>query len=422
MCRAEVVITGMGIVSPVGIGCKEFWTALMAGRSGVRRIEFGDCSRLPIQVAAEVRDFHPQTFVANRKSLKVMSRDAQLGMAAAALACREAGIAPGNVDPDRFGVVLGAGRICEPLVQSQGSFGACMVGDRFDFGLWGSRGLAATFPLAFLRVCPNMTASHISIAQDARGPNNTIHHAEVSSLLALGEATEVIRRGMADVMLAGGASWEMHLFDCVHRCVVGILSPRQEPPAAVMRPFDARRDGQVWGEGAAIFVLESRRHAEARRARILARVLAWASTCETPAHNGTLRGSALRRVIQLAMARSGLDRGDLGHVNAHGLSTVREDRLEAQALADVLPGVPVTALKSYFGNLGAAGAAMEVAASVLSFQHARVPATLNYEHPDPACPVAVIHGGPMPCHAAAALSLTWLPQGQAAAIVLGSTE
>jgi 3-oxoacyl-[acyl-carrier-protein] synthase II len=422
MRGSEVVITGMGVVSPIGIGHEAFWAALIAGRSGVRRMELLDASSLPLRLAAEVRDFNPRAFVANRKSLKVMSRDAQLGMAAADLACRDAGIAPGAVDPDRFGIVLGAARICMPLDESERTYGSCMVDGRFDFRLWGSRAVAASFPLAFLRLCPNMIASHISIAHDARGPNNTIHQAEISSLLALGEAAEVIRRGTADVMLAGGASSEMHLFDCIRRCVMGILSPRQADPAAVMRPFEARRDGQVWGEGAAIFVLESRRHAEARRARIVARMLAWASTCEAAASNGGPRGIGLRRAIRLALARSGLSPCDLGHVNAHGVSTVRDDRIEAHALGDTLPTVPVTALKSYFGNLGAAGAAMEVAGSVLSFSHAQVPATLNYEQPDPECPIVVIHGGPMPCRASAALSVTWLPIGQAAAIVLAPAE
>jgi 3-oxoacyl-[acyl-carrier-protein] synthase II len=412
----------MGVVSPIGIGREAFWAALVSGQSGVRRMELVDPSSLPSPLAAEVRDFDPRAYVVNRKSLKVMSRDAQLGMAAAALACRDAGLAPGAVDPDRFGVVLGAARICNPLEESQRTYGACMVGSRFDFGLWGTRAVAASFPLGFLRVCPNMIASHISIAHDARGPNNTIHQTEVSSVLALGEAAGVIRRGAADVMLAGGASSEMHIFDCVRRCVMGILSPRQEDPASVVRPFDACRDGQVWGEGAAIFVLESRRHAEARRAGIHARILACASTCEAAAHNGSPRGLSIRRAVRLALAQAGLRPADLGHVNAHGLSTIRDDRIEAHAIRDTLPTVPVTALKSYFGNLGAAGAAMEIAASVLSFSHAQVPPTLNYEQPDPECPIQVIHGAPLACRAAAALSLTWLPAGQAAAIVLAPAE
>lgn len=419
MRGSEVVITGVGVVSPIGIGREEFWAALCGKRSGIGLIGFPNASSLPAPLAAEVRDFDPKTYVAHRKSLKVMSRDAQLGVAAAVLACRDAGISAGKVDPERFGIVLGADQICSSLWESEVTYGRCIVDGRFDFRLWGTEALAASFPLGFLRVLPNMIASHISIVHDARGPNNTIHQGEISSLLAVNEAAGVIQRGVADVMMAGGASSQLHPLDCLRRCAMGILSPRQEDPATVVRPFDASRDGQVWGEGSAIFVLENRRHAEARGAKILARLLGCSSTCEPVAGNGGPRGDSLRRAIRLSLERAGLRHGDLGHVNAHGLSMIREDRIEAQAIHDAAPAIPVTAVKSYFGNLGAAGAAMEMAASVLSFTQGVVPPTLNYERPDPACPISVIHGEPMACESVSALSVTWMPVGQAAAVVLG---
>ena len=143
----------------------------------------------------------------------------------------------------------------------------------FDFSRWGKEGMAASFPLNFLKVLPNMIASHVSIAQDARGPNNTIHQGEVSGLLAVAEAASVIRRGAADAMLAGGASSQLSPFDCVRHCMMGDISRRQDDPAAAMRPFDADRDGQVWGEGAAAFILESRPHAEAAGPR------SWRACC-----------------------------------------------------------------------------------------------------------------------------------------------
>jgi 3-oxoacyl-[acyl-carrier-protein] synthase II len=419
MRGSEVVISGVGVVSPIGVGREAFWAALLAGRSGVGRMSGLDASPLPVRVAAEVRGFDPKAFIANRKSLKVMSRDAQLGMAAAALACRDAGLAAGGVDPDRFGIVLGADRICGPISESEVTYGGCFVDGRFQFQRWVSSAMAS-YPLGFLRVLPNMIASHISIVHDARGPNNTIHQSEISSLLAVHEAAGVIDRGVADVMMAGGASSQLHVFDYVRRSAMGILSPREEDPAAVSRPFDAGRDGQVWGEGAAILILEARRHAEARGARIHARLPAGAATCESAAHNGYCQGGSLGRAMQLALERAGLRAADVGHVNAHGLSTVRDDRIEAKAIHATLPGVPVTALKSYFGNLGAAGAAMQLAASVLAFRQGQVPATLNYERPDPECPVPVIRGGPMPSAAAAALALAWMPVGQAAALVVAA--
>ena len=231
---------------------------------------------MPPQLFGEIRDFDAKKFVANRKGLKVMSRNAQLGIAASSLACRDAAIAAGKLDPERFGVVLGADGICSPIQESETTYGVCLVDGRFDFQLWGTKGMDASFPLGFLRVLPNMVASHVSIAQDARGPNNTIHEGEISSLLAVIESASVIQRGMADVMLAGGASRQIHQLDFLRRLTMGNLSPRYEEPASVVRPFDARRDGYVWSEGAAVLVLESRRHAESRKAKVLARVKGWA--------------------------------------------------------------------------------------------------------------------------------------------------
>jgi 3-oxoacyl-[acyl-carrier-protein] synthase II len=422
MPTAEVVITGVGVVSPIGVGREVFWAALLAGDCGIGPVTQTNLSGMQPQLAGEVRNFDAKLFVANRKALKVMSRDAQLGIAASTLACRDAGIATGKIDPERFGVVLGADQICSPIQESEDTYAVCMVDGRFDFRLWGTKGMAASFPLGFLRVLPNMVASHVSIAQDARGPNNTIHEGEISSLLAVTESASVIQRGQADVMLAGGASSQMHPLDFVLRIAKGHLSPRYEDPASVVRPFDARRDGYVWSEGAAVLVLESRGHAESRGAKILAKLKGWAAAYEPLNSHGSLSGSGLRRVIAAALDRSAIKPNELGHVNAHGLSTLRDDALEAAVLSNFLPETPVTALKGHFGNLGAAGAAMEMAASVLAVQEGCVPAVRNYEHPDPACPLRLVRDQPLATSRADALCLTWMPRGQAAATVVGPSE
>jgi 3-oxoacyl-[acyl-carrier-protein] synthase II len=419
MRRAEIVITGVGVVSPIGIGREAFWDALLAGHCGIGPVTQTNLSGMPPQLVGEVRNFDARMFVANRKSLKVMSRDAQLGIAASTLACRDAGISAGKIDPERFGVVLGADQVCSPIQESEATYGACVMNGRFDFQLWGTKGMAASFPLGFLRVLPNMVASHVSIAQDARGPNNTIHEGEISSLLAVAEAASVIQRGMADVMLAGGASSQMHPLDFVRRMAMGQLSPRRDDPATVVRPFDALRDGYVWSEGAAVLVLESRTHAESRGAKILARVKGCGAAFEAANSLGNLSGSGLRRAIAAAFEHAAVMPSDMGHVNAHGLSTVRDDALEAAVLADLLPQTPVTALKGHFGNVAAAGAVMELAASVLAIEKGCVPAVRNYEHPDPACPLRIIRDQPLAISRADALCLAWMPFGQAAAVVLG---
>lgn len=424
MPESDVVITGLGVVSPLGIGAEVFWQAIREGRSGVGPISLIDPTGLPVAIAAEVPDFAAKDYVAKsmRKSLKVMCRDAQLGVAACTLAAEDAGLAAGTVDADRFGIVLGADRICTPQADSEATYRACVIDGQFDFQRWGTEGLAATPPLSFLTVLPNMIASHVSIALDARGPNNTIHQCEVSSLLAIAEAASVIQRGAADVMVAGGASSQMNPIDCARRCAQGFLSPRQENPSQTMRPFDAGRDGQVWGEGAAVFVLEGRRHAEKRQARILAQVLGWASACEKlPRGNHRPTGSGLRQAIRQALRRAGVDgQGGIGHINAHGVSTIHDDRVEAQVLHELLPGVPVTAPKSYFGNLGAAGGAVEMAASVLGMTQRLIPPTLNYEHPDPDCPVQVVAKEPAKPTAPDALVLNATSAGQAVGVVLGN--
>ena len=393
----EVVVTGVGIVSPIGIGREAFWQSLAASQSGVGRIEGFDPSGLPVQMAAEVRNFEPKRLVAQRKQLKIMCRDAQLGVAAARLACQDAGLATGRIDPERFGVVLGADRICATLDDSEPSYRACMADGRFDFAHWWDRGASASFPLNFLKVLPNMIASHVSIAEDARGPNNTIHQGEASGLLAVAEAMSVIERGTTDVMLAGGASSQLNPFDCIRNFVMGRLTHRQDDPTAAMRPFDADRDGQVFGEGAAVFVLERRSHALARGAEILGCLRSAVSGCDGRIGEQPHRASAvsLRRAMQVALTEADVRNGHLGHVNAHGQSTTEDDAIEARAIAAVVADVPVTAPRSFFGNLGAAAGTMELAASLLGLRNRLVPPTLNYRRPDPNCPIRVVHGEPM---------------------------
>lgn len=413
----EVVVTGVGMVSPIGTGREQFWASLIHGTSGVRSIRQFDASVMPVRIGGEVEDFQPAAYVSKRKSLKLMSRDAQLGVAASTLACHDAQLVRGTVDPERLGVVLGADRISLDLDECAPTYLACLVENGFDFSRW-AQGMAKTFPLLFLKVLPNMIASHVAIEHDARGPNNTIHQGELSGLLAVAEACRTIQRGAADAMIVGGASSQINPFDWVRHCATGGLSRRQEDPADVLRPFDARRDGQVWGEGAAAVVLESRRHAEARGAEIRARVLASVSTWQPSASAAVSQGSGLAWAIAQALRRSGVAASELGHVNAHGLSTVEDDRLESRALADTVPDVPVFAPKSYFGNLGSAAGAVELAASVLSLESGLVPATLNYRQPDPECPIRPIADGPLRPRSATALTINWTRMGQATAVVL----
>ncbi len=413
----EIVITGMGVVSPIGIGAEAFWRSLCEGRSGVRRLALFDGGDLPPPIGAEVIDFEPKRFVRPRKSLKVMSRDIQLAFAAADMACRQAATGAKVIDPERLGVVFGADMIACDLSELHPAFTKCVVDGRFDFARWGPSAMAEMFPLWMLKYLPNMPACHIGIAQDARGPNNSLTLGEASSLAALCEATRILQRGQADVMIAGGAGCRIHPTIWAYRRAYH-LSERVDDPASAVRPFDAERDGMVYGEGAGALVLEGRSHAEARGAPILGRIGGFAAGFEPQPGGRNPDGRAVRQAIRQVLGSSGLKPKDIGHVNAHGLSTPLEDRLEAQAIHDALGDVPVTAPKSYFGNLGAGGGAVELITSLLAFQHGEVPPTLNYHKPDPDCPINVIRDEPMALNKPTALVLNQSRIVQSMALLL----
>ena len=417
--RCEVVVTGVGVVSPIGIGGDDFWTSLLAGRSGIRPISRFDSSSLPVAFGGEIADFDPKLWVRPRKSLKVMSREIQFGFAAADLAMGDAGITAGALAPERFGVVVGGDMIYADLEDLERTYRRALAGGAFDFSVWSEAIHDDLHPLWLLKHLPNMTASHIAIAHDARGPNNTIVLGDVSGLLAIGEAASVIRRGWADVMLAGGTGCRLHPMALVARGDA-LLSRRRDDCTRASRPFDLERDGLVNGEGAAMFVLESRDHAHRRGARIRSRLLSVASRCESAARGRALTGSALRLAIRTAIDRAGIGPGDIGHVNAHGASTRDMDRVEATAITAELGDIPVTAPKSVFGHLGAGGSAVELAASILGLEAGLVPATLNYESPDPDCPVAVVHGEPLADRPGTVVAVNLCSTGQAAAAVVAA--
>lgn len=416
----ETVITGIGIVSPIGVGRDAFRASLLSGTSGVGPITQFDPSGLPIRSAAEVRNFDAKQFVPQRKSLKVMARDAQLGVTASRLARQDAGLDSLPVDPDRFGIVLGADRICGSLEDSEAPYRACIVDGRFDFGRWAVEGMAATFPLSFLKVLPNMIASHVSIVLDARGPNNTIHHGEVSSLLAVIEGTMLIERGLADVVMVGGAASEMTPFDWSRFAVMGRLSARADQDGRAPRPFDRMRDGEVRGEGAAILVLEREKHALERGAKILGRIRGCGRTFDRD-ERGHGVTAAVARAVRSALQDADVDARSLGHVNADGRGTLQEDVWESRALAEILPDIPLTAPKSFFGNAGAATGAMELAASLVLASEKTVPRTLNHEFPDPECPAEVITSADYRTDKNLFLSLNYTPAGQAAAVIVETT-
>ena len=413
----DIVITGFGVVSPIGIGCEPFWESLATGTSGIRLVDLFDASSLRVRFGGQIPDFDAKQYVRPRKSLKVMSREIQLGFAAADLAMTDAGLTAGSVQPERFGVVYGSDMIYADLEDLAETYRRSAREGQFDFHLWSEAIHEELHPLWLLKHLPNMAASHIAIAHDARGPNNSIVLGDVSSLLAIAEAADVIRRGWADVMLAGCTGCRLHPTALVARGDA-LLSHRAEKYEAASRPFDRDRDGLVNGEGAGAILLEAREHAERRGARIRGELLAATARCEPRARRDGLTGASLRQAIRGVCAAAGLGPGQVGHVNAHGVGTVEMDRVEARAIAGELGDLPVTAPKSYFGHLGAGGGVVELAASILGLEQGLVPPTLNYEHPDPECPVNVVAGTPLAGRPPTAVKVNLCSTGQAVALAI----
>jgi len=388
----RVVLTGVGLVTPLGLDVASFWEALRGGRSGVRPIRSFDASALPVRFGGEVEGFDARLYIdkKDRKSLKMMVRTMQFAVAAAQLALDHGRVDKTRLDPARFGVLFGAGTI--PGVQEDlgpaAQVSADPAGDTVDLEKWGAHGIPLIPPMWMLSHVPNMSACHVSILHNAQGPINTITQTDAGGLLALGEAARVIGRDQADLMLVGGADTRINPISMVRQCLFSRLSRRNDAPAQACRPFDRCRDGIVLGEGAGVLVMEELGHARRRGARIYAEVVGFGA-----AFDADLTGRGLARAVQAALHEAGIEPGEVDHVNAHGLSTPTSDAWEARGLAEVFgrcsPPVPVFAPKSYFGSLGAASGTVELAASVLALVHGLVPATLNYDEPDPACPVTV---------------------------------
>jgi len=415
----DIVITGIGVVSPVGVGRQAFWEAVASGAGGIRPITGFDASGLAVRFGGQIIDFDPKLCVRPRKSLKVMSRDIQLGFAAADLAVADAALAAGAVEPGRVGVVFGGDMIYADIEDLESTYRLATAGGVFDYHRWAEAIQQEVHPLWLLKHLPNMTASHVAIAHDARGPNNSIVLGDVSGLLAIAEAASVIRRGWADVMIAGGTGCRLHPTAMVARGAAQ-LSHRGNDFASACRPFDLHRDGLVNGEGAGAVILESREHAMRRGASIIGRILATSSRCEPRARHDGVSGAALRQAIRAAREAAGLEPRDVGHVNAHGLSTIEMDRAEARAIVAELGDVPVTAPKSSFGHLGAGGGVVEMLASVLGLAAGIVPVTRSYRTPDPQCPVNVVHGVPLAGRPATALAVNACSTGQAVAVAVAA--
>lgn len=383
--RKRVVITGCGCISPVGNNVSDTWQALLAGRSGVDWITLFDASQHKTRFAAEVKGFDGAALFGSREARR-MDRFTQFALAASLEAIEQAKLRVEVLNRDRIGVVIGTGigGISTLLAQVEEMR---------------ARGPERVSPFLVPMMIADSAPATIAIQLGLRGPNMALATACASGANAIGEAAEMIRRGTADVMLAGGAEAAIVPVAMAALNVMGALSARNEAPQQASRPFDRERDGFVMGEGAGMLVLESLEHAQARGARILAELSGYGTSNDAyhisaPAENGA--GAALS--MQWALEDAGLSPEQIDYINAHGTSTPLNDKSETQAIKKVFGetaySIPVSSTKSMTGHLLGASGALEAVICVQVLQEQILPPTINYEYPDPECDLDYVPNQP----------------------------
>jgi 3-oxoacyl-[acyl-carrier-protein] synthase II len=374
--RERVVVTGLGVVSPVGLDPGEFWRSLVEGRSGIDTIQRFDASAFSTRIAGELKGFDPSRYM-EPKEIRRTDPFVQYAMAASQQACDQAGLKPGDVDPDRFAVVIGSGIGGITTLEAQ-------------HRILLERGPGRVSPFFVPMMIADMASGQVSMKFQAKGPNFATVSACSSGAHAVGEAFEILAQGLADVALAGGAEAPITPLSLAGFCSMKALSTRNDEPARASRPFDKDRDGFVMGEGAGILVLERLEHAKGRGAEILAEVLGYASTADAyhltaPAPEG--EGAA--RAMHLALVNAGLEPDRVDYINAHGTSTPLNDRFETVAIRRVFGShadkLLVSSTKSMTGHLLGAAGGIEAVACVQVVMNDVVPPTINLDHPDPEC-------------------------------------
>ncbi len=411
--RKRVVITGLGAISPVGLSVEETWDALLAGKSGAAPITHFDASDHKTHFAAEVKGFDAEALFGRREARR-MDRYSQFALAAAQQAVADAGLEITNNNRDRIGVLIGTGI---------GGIGTLLEQADLLRERDASRVNPFLIPMMLADTAPGMIAINLGV----RGPNMSVVTACATGSNALGEAAEIIRRGSADVMVSGGGEAAIVKLTMAGMNSMGALSTRNDDPTKASRPFDANRDGFLMGEGAAVLILESLEHAQARGANILAEVSGYGTTDDAyhisaPAEGG--EGAAL--CMQLALENAGLAAEDIGYINAHGTSTKLNDKGETAAIKTVFGErayqIPVSSTKSMTGHLLGASGALEALICTKALNEGVIPPTINYETPDPECDLDYVPNKPREAQIKHALSNSFGFGGHNATVIISRYE
>ena len=374
--KHRAVITGMGVVTPLGNLLDEFWNNLMAGKSGIGLLTRFDVAGLPTKVAAEIKDFEPTDYI-DKKESRRMDRFTQFAMAAAKLALQDSGLNMENVDKERVGTVIGCG-----------IGGVTSFEDQKEVLM--NKGSNRISPFFVPMLISNMAAGHLSIAFGFQGSSITVVTACASATNAIGEALRIIQRGEADIVICGGTEAPITHLAFAGFCSMKAMSTEKEHPEQACRPFDKRRSGFVMGEGAGVLVLESLEHAEARGARIYAELAGYGSTSD--AHHITTPapgGAGAVRSMRLALKDAEVNVEEVDYINAHGTGTGPNDATETEAIKTLFGShaakLAISSTKSMTGHLMGAAGAIEAIICALTIDRGSIPPTTNYGEPDPEC-------------------------------------
>lgn len=376
MEKKRVVVTGVGVISPVGTGKEKFWNSLVQGKSGIDLITRFNCDDFPTKIAGEVKDFNPEDYI-EKKELKRLDRFTQFAVAATKMAFEDADLSPASIDSNRTGVIMGSGIGGSETWEEQ-------------HNILIQKGPKRVSPFFIPMMIANMASGQVSIAFNLKGPNFTVVTACASGTNAIGEAFRILQRNEADIMVAGGAEAPITPLSLAGFSSMKALSTRNDEPHRASRPFDRDRDGFVMGEGAGVIVLETLEHAIKRNARIYAEVIGYGSTADAyhltqPAPEG--EGAA--RAIKAAILDAGIRPEDVDYINAHGTSTPLNDKFETMAIKNAFGEhaykLAVSSTKSMTGHLLGAAGAVEIIATVLTVANGEIPPTINYDNGDPEC-------------------------------------
>lgn len=372
----RVVITGLGVIASNGIGKDAFWRSVTNGVSGISNITSFDASQFTTRFAGEIKDFNPSELI-DHKDVKRMDRTSHFAVSAAKMAVADSGLDVTSKGKDRTGVIIGT----------------CMAGHGYILNqhiTLRDKGPMRISPYTALASFPDACASQVSIALGISGPSFSISTACSSTTDAVSYACDAIRNGTTDFMIAGGAEASIYPGILAAFCVARAMSQRNDDPCHASRPFDKERDGFVLGEGSGMFILEEYEHAKKRGARIYAEILGSGMTCD--AHHMTSpdpEGSEQARAMRMALKNAQVNSEEIDYINAHGTSTVLNDKMETLVIKQVFGTrayqIPISATKSMVGHLIGAAGSVELAATLLGMEEGIVPPTINYKNPDPEC-------------------------------------